>query len=131
MSILLTKDERMMLKKTQDINKFIEKGGCSTRTASLDSVIKQLKIQNPKAFLLCRDIRKNIKPDPLYEKCDGEAHDGSMVCAKREVCTRFLIPKSKGSQRNIDFWQAGNLCKSFVNAHFFKKSDLPSHEHSS
>lgn len=45
-------------------------------------------------------------------KCAGQAPDGTMLCAYRERCSRFVRPVGD-RQRWADFWKSGDDCPQY------------------
>jgi hypothetical protein len=48
-----------------------------------------------------------------FVKCKGQAEDGSMVCAYRTGCDRYISEPVK-FQDWADFWLAGDDCPKYV-----------------
>ena len=46
-------------------------------------------------------------------KCAGQADDGTMVCAYREQCKRYVMPTSD-YQSWTEFWKGGDDCASYI-----------------
>jgi hypothetical protein len=46
-------------------------------------------------------------------KCAGQAPDGSMVCAYREQCKRYVMPASN-HQAWSEFWRGGDNCPNYI-----------------
>lgn len=46
-------------------------------------------------------------------KCAGQAPDGTMVCAYREQCKRYVMPASE-HQAWTEFWKGGDDCASYI-----------------
>lgn len=46
-------------------------------------------------------------------KCAGQAPDGTMLCAYRERCKRYVMPASE-HQAWTDFWKGGDDCASYI-----------------
>jgi len=55
----------------------------------------------------------NIFRNKDFSKCAGQAPDGTMVCAYRKQCKRYVMPTSD-HQAWADFWKGGDDCASYV-----------------